>query len=193
MPNLLLQLAMVLVTMILFVLALVLNSWLFARFEFVPGINWVYLPAGMRLLCTLVFKEAGAMGLLLVSWLVCFFYFFPDDFIRAFMGGILAAAAPYLAYLFAQRAFGLEASLANLSPKRLLACVVLYALASPVLHHLWFAASGHTEGLWNSLVAMVAGDLLGSLIVVYAGKLLLMFVPRQATLHGGVSGPSTPL
>jgi hypothetical protein len=70
------------------------------------------MPAGMRLLCVLLFGNAGALGLLLVSWLVCFFHFFPDDTLRSCMGGILAAAAPWLANRIAQQAFCLRASLA---------------------------------------------------------------------------------
>ncbi len=86
-------------TILLFLLALAINELLFTRLEFAPGINWIYLPAGVRLLCTLLFAEAGAIGLLLVSWGVCFFYFFPNDPVRSFMGGILASASPYLVYL----------------------------------------------------------------------------------------------
>lgn len=40
---------------------------LFSVFEFVPGINWVYLQAGVRLRCMLRFGEAGALDLLIVS------------------------------------------------------------------------------------------------------------------------------
>lgn len=180
MSNLRVQLSMVAATMLLFSLMLLVNTWLFTRFEFAAGISWVYLPAGMRLLCTLLFAEAGAVGLLLISWLVCFFYFFPDDYLRSFMGGILAAAAPYLAYRVARTGFGLHASLTNLSGPRLLACVVGYAVASPLLHHLWFALHGGTQGLLHSFVAMVVGDLSGTLIVIYAAKALLALAPRPA-------------
>jgi hypothetical protein len=88
------QAAQVTATIVLFLAALWLNDWLFLRLEFTAGINWVYLPAGMRLICTLLFAEAGAVGLLLVSWFVSHVYFFPDDPQRAFMGGILATVAP---------------------------------------------------------------------------------------------------
>jgi hypothetical protein len=169
---------MVATTMLAFVAMLVANEWLFTRLEFVPGINWIYLPAGMRLLCVLLFGDAGAIGLLLVSWLVCFFYFFPDDYLRSFMGGVLAAAAPYLANRLAQQVFGLRASLTNLSPGRLLVCIVLYSIASPLLHHIWFAVHGGTEDLVHSFIVMFVGDLNGTLIVVYAMKALLTLVPR---------------
>jgi len=178
MSNARLQVSMVVATMVAFILMLFVNEWLFTRLEFARGINWIYLPAGMRLLSTLLFGEAGAVGLLLVSWLVCFFYFFPDDYLRSFIGGILAAAAPYLAYRVAQHYYGLHASLRNLSPRRLLACVVGYAIASPLLHHIWFALHGDRSNLLESFAVMVAGDLTGSLIVIYTMKWLLSFVPR---------------
>ncbi|GAA0848400.1 hypothetical protein [Cupriavidus pauculus] len=177
MSNLRLQLAMVLATIVMFALMLVLNEWLFLKLEFVPGINWVYLPAGMRLLCTLLFGEAGAVGLLIVSWLVCFLHFFPNDFSRAFMGGILATVAPYLAYKLSQQVFGLRASLTNLTPKRLLVCVVAYSVASPLLHHIWFFLHGDNINLVRGFLVMFVGDLTGTLIVIYTMKGLLSMLP----------------
>jgi hypothetical protein len=173
------QAAMVGATMLAFVATLAANECLFTRLEFVPGINWIYLPAGMRLLCVLLFGNAGALGLLLVSWLACFFYFFPDDYLRSFMGGLLAAAAPWIANRLAQQAFGLRASLGNLSPARLLVCVVLYSIASPLLHHIWFAlhGDGRHQDLLHGFVVMFVGDLTGTLIVVYAVKGLLSLLP----------------
>lgn len=179
MSSLRLNLAMIGATMVLFVATLAANELLFTRFEYARGINWVYLPAGVRLLCTLLFGEAGAIGLLLVSWLLCFCYFFPDDLIRSFMGGILAAAGPYLVYRIAHTVFGLRASLANLTPKRLLACIVAYAIASPLLHHAWFAVHGDKVDLVPSFLVMAAGDLTGSLMVVYAAKAILALLPRR--------------
>ena len=173
-----LRLSMIVATIVAFLLMVALNEWLFNRLEFARGINWIYLPAGMRLLSTLLFAESGAIGLLLASWLLCFCYFFPDDYLRAFVGGILGAAGPYLAYRIARHVYGLEASLANLSPRRLLWCVLGYALASPLLHHLWFAVHRDTKTLLPGLGVMIMGDLTGSLIVIYSAKLLLSLATR---------------
>jgi hypothetical protein len=168
---------MVAATMIAFIAMFAANEWLFTRLEFVPGINWIYLPAGMRLLCVLLFGNAGALGLLLVSWTLCFFYLFPDDYLRSFMGGLLAAAAPWIANRIAQNVFGLRASLTNLSPARLLVCIVLYSIASPLLHHIWFALHGDGGNLLRGFVVMFIGDLNGTLIVVYAMKAILSLLP----------------
>jgi hypothetical protein len=179
MAQLKLNLAMVAGTMALFIAALALNEVLFRHFEFAPGISWIYLPAGVRLLCTLLFGGAGALGLLLVSWLVCFTYFFPDDPVRSFAGGILASAAPYLVYLGAQYFSGLRATLANLSPARLLGCACAFSLASPLLHHLWFAFYEHKPNLATSFVAMAVGDFGGTLVVLYGARWLLARLPRR--------------
>lgn len=177
--NLRLQIGQVLVTMVLFLAMLWINERLFRWLEFAPGINWIYLPAGVRLLCTLLFAEAGAVGLLIVSWLVSFLIIFPDDPERAFVGGIVAALAPWLVYRGASRAWGLQASLRNLTPARLLLLALAYSIASPLMHHLWFAWKGH-EDLLRGFLAMFAGDLAGTLIVLYGIKGLLALVPRHA-------------
>jgi hypothetical protein len=173
MSRLTLNTLMISATILLFLLALAINELLFTRLEFAPGINWIYLPAGVRLLCTLLFAEAGAVGLLLVSWGVCFFYFFPDDPVRSFAGGLLASASPYLVYLGMRRYAGLKAGLTNLTSARLLACALAFSLASPLLHHLWFALYEGKEDLVHSYLVMATGDFCGTITVLYAARFLL--------------------
>lgn len=172
-----LRLAMVAGTIVLFSAMLALNEWLFRRFEFAPGINYIYLPAGMRLLCTLLFAEEGALGLLIVSWAASFLLFFPGQFERPFVGGIVAALAPYLVYRLARWRYGLGASLANLNPQRLLVLAVVNSIASPLLHHLYFAWTGQGN-LLRGFLAMFTGDLAGTLIVLYGLKAVLALAPR---------------
>lgn len=173
MSKLRLYIFMVATTIALFLAMLALNELLFARSEFDRGINWIYLPAGIRLLCTLLFGGAGAIGLLLVSWAVSFFYFFPDDLLRAFMGGILASAAPYLVYRLMQRHWGLQETLGNLTTRRLLLCSFVFALASPALHHLWFAFAEPERDLLSGFMVMATGDFTGTILVLYTAKFIL--------------------
>ncbi len=179
MSSLRLHVSLVVASAVLFLLVFLANEWLFnsSQFEFVRGVNWIYLPAGMRLLCTLLFGGAGAIGILIASWITCVFYFFPDDPLRAFAGGIASAAAPYLIYKLAQRMYGLQASLVNLNARRLLLLSVAYSIASPSLHHLWLLLQGES-GLSGFLV-MVLGDLLGTLVVIYAIKFVLSLLPAR--------------
>ena len=167
-----LKLAMIAGTALLFLGTIGLNELLFAQLEFAHGISWIYLPAGVRLLCILLFAEAGAIGILIASWLICILYFFPNDPIRSFAGGILAALAPYLTYrlLVAGR---VGPSLAGLGPWRLLGCALAFSIASPLMHHIWFALQGQEEGLLRSFFVMASGDLIGTIIVLYTAKFLL--------------------
>lgn len=94
---------------------MVLNELFFRRAEFLQGIGWIYIPAGTRLLCTLLFGWAGAVGLLITGWFACYWYYFPGDALRATAGTIAGALGPYLVYLIARREYGLLASLKNLT------------------------------------------------------------------------------
>lgn len=173
------QLAMVVMTVIAFVLLNSFNEWLFIRLEFTYGINWVFLPAGMRLLATLLFGTAGFIGLFISGLLLNFFHFTFDDPLRATLGALAGSLGAYLVYLLAQRIYGLQASLANLTPRKLLLLVVLCSMASPLLHHLLFAYQGHTEHLVSSYFVMFIGDLTGTLIVIYTMKLALSLLPSS--------------
>jgi len=170
-------------TAALFLVTLVANELLFPSSEYVRGANWIYLPAGMRLLCTLLFGEAGAIGMLCAAWISCIFLYFPNDPVRSFMYGTISALAPYLIYLFATRVLGLPTSLSNLTARRLLLLIVLYAIASPLLHQLWLAMQVEIAGAGKRFVVMVVGDLSGSLIVIYTIKVTLWLTVRLAPLR----------
>lgn len=173
------NLTMILATMVMFGAALLINELLFKQLEFAEGINWIYLPAGVRLLATLLFAEAGAIGLLAVSWLYCFTILFPQDPVRAFMGGILASAAPYLVYLGARRWLDLQGSLANLAAWQVLACAVAYSVASPLLHHIWFAVYEGRGHLLDSFAVMALGDLVGTVLLLFFTKWVMrLSTPR---------------
>jgi hypothetical protein len=174
MSQLRISLYMAVGTVFLHGAVMVLNELFFRRAEFLQGIGWIYIPAGTRLLCTLLFGWAGAVGLLITGWFACYWYYFPGDVARAFAGTIAGAAGPYLVYLIAQREYGLQSSLRNLTPARLLACALGCAIASPALHHIWFILQGKDELLLGFFV-MCVGDLAGSLIVLYTAKALLTF------------------
>lgn len=159
-------------TAAIYLLVLVLNETLFTGSEYLPGANWIYLPAGIRLLCTLLFGAAGALGILIASWLACFYYYFPDDFIRAAAGSAISAGSPYLIYVLARRYAFLDASLANLTSSRLLICAAACAGANALFHHLWLLF-GEQDAHQKKALVMLVGDMAGILIVLYTMKLVL--------------------
>jgi len=171
------HLACVLVTTGVFLALNRVNELLFIAFEQSNGINWVFLPAGIRLLSTLLFGIAGFEGLLLAGLYLNFHHFeFHDDF-RAWSGALAGALAPYLTYVFAKHWFNLGPRLSGLTPQRLLFTAVLCGLMSPIFHHAFaWVEKGSVD--WTGLIAMSVGDIIGILIVLYGAKGLIALADR---------------
>ncbi|WP_438395254.1 hypothetical protein [Caballeronia sp. DA-9] len=180
MANWRLHLLSILGTVVAFVLSLWINQEVFTHSEFVRGVNWIYLPSGVRLLGTLLLGADGAIGLLIASWLVDFLYFFPHDPIRSIAGGIIATVAPYGVYRLGREHYGLQASLINLTPIRLLTLAVAFSVANPLLTNIWLVLCGATTHIAERFFAMFVGDLSGAIIVLYAMRAVLSFLPRPA-------------
>lgn len=149
-----------------------INGFLFHRFEQSEGINWVFLPAGIRLLATLFFGLSGFVGLLIASIYLNFHYFAFQDDARALYGAVAASGGPYLGYLFAKHWFDLRPRLGNLTAGRLFFTGMLCGLMGPILYH---AFSWVHTGLvdWPALMAMITGDVLGILIILFSVKSLI--------------------
>ncbi|EJL87512.1 hypothetical protein PMI16_02856 [Herbaspirillum sp. CF444] len=173
-----LGLATATVTAVCYLLSYMANDWLFKQTEFTQGIAWIYLPAGVRLICTLLFAEAALVGIFVASLLAaCLYNLFPADPVTTVGYALISALAPYLAYRFTLEGMDLRRSLTNLTTARLMLCVLIYALSNPLLQLIWFAFRGVSYHFWSGLIVMSIGDLIGSLIVVYAIKTLLSFMP----------------
>lgn len=171
-------------TLIAFLVSLWINQEVFTHTSFVRGINWIFLPSGVRLLSTLLVGFDGFVGLLVGGLLMNFFYWFPHDPVRSIAGAILGSLAPYLVYRLALERYDLKASLTNLTPKRLLVLAVAYSVANPLLHHIWFALQGNTQSIGESFVMMFMGDLTGALTMLYVMKGILALLPKQrSTSH----------
>ena len=172
------QLGYVAITVIAFIGLNWVNEAAFIQFEQSNGVNWVFLPAGVRLLATLLFGFAGFIGLLLASIYLNFTHFDFQD-VRAASGAVAAAGGPYLAYLFAKHWFDLGPRLQNLTARRLLFTGVLCGIMSPVAHHAFmWVQSGLVD--WTALLAMITGDIVGILIVLSIAKGLIRLTdPRD--------------
>jgi hypothetical protein len=146
-----------------------INELLFIQIEQSNGINWVFIPAGIRLLSVMYFGLAGFEGLLLAGIYLDFFHFdFHSDF-RAWTGALSGALGPYVAFLLVKHWFDLEPRLKGLTAHRLLFTGVLCGLMSPIFHHTFtWILTGLVD--WTALTAMIIGDTIGILIVLGLAK-----------------------
>lgn len=154
-----------------------INELVFIQLQQSNGINWVFIPAGIRLLSTLLFGLAGFEGLLLAGVYLNFFHFeFHSDF-RAWSGAVAGALGPYLAALLVKHWFDLEPRLKGLTAHRLLFTGILCGLMSPVFHHTFmWVLTGLVD--WTALTAMIIGDTIGILIVLCLAKAAIALADR---------------
>jgi hypothetical protein len=171
------HLAYVGVTTLTFLALNWVNELVFSHLEQSNGISWVFIPAGIRLLATLLFGLAGFEGLLLAGIYLNFHHFdFHNDF-RAWSGAVAGALGPYLAYLFAKHWFFLKPRLEGLTVPRLLFTGVLCGFMSPLFHHAFiWVQTGLVD--WASLAAMITGDIVGILAVLSLAKGLIALADR---------------
>jgi hypothetical protein len=143
------------------------NAWLTDTLVFGLGVNWIYLPAGLRLFLTLIFGLPGAIGIAAASFLISFYGDFPHDLTLCVGVGLISGFAPYLARFFVFSNLRLESDLSNLNFPKLIACILIYALLSAGLHQWWFATMTlENTGSVNHFLVMLFGDVLGSLLLI---------------------------
>lgn len=165
---------------LLWVLLFALNHWIFAVTEVSSFISWIFLPAALRMLAVMACDWAGAIGLFagaLVTNQTDPTGGFGDGLVLAF----LSATGPLLAFWFCTKLLNLSTDLSGLTAKQLLVFATTGALLNAVPHNIYFYLSERTSSPIEGLVPMLAGDLVGTLIMLYAASLALRFVPRRAS------------
>ena len=172
-----LQLLSVVTSAVLYFGCFHLNMMLFDALELHSGANWIFLPAGVRLLCTLLLGVEGAIGLLIASLIISIQTYGDMGLITNLISACISAGAPYLAYRLAL-INGLPATLEKLSAAKLVLLCLVYAFMAALLHSLWYLLRSVHSDMLTGFTAMFIGDLLGTLIVLYVMKIILATVRR---------------
>ena len=161
------------------------NSWLTSSLIFGSGVNWIYLPAGLRLFLTLIFGLPAALGIAFASFLISYCGELSNDLTICIGAGLISGFAPYLARILVFSNMKLEPDLSNLSLSKLLICILIYALLSSGLHQFWYATVELDDaGSLNHFLVMFIGDVLGSLLLISLIKSSLDFLKRfRRTVH----------
>jgi hypothetical protein len=144
-----------------------INAWLTAHLSYGLGVNWIYLPAGLRLFLTLIFGLPGALGIALASFLISYLGDFPQELITCLGIGLISGFTPYLARIFVISNVNISTDLSNLSFPKLIICILIYAALSAGLHQWWFSVRGLDEtGSFNHFLVMLIGDVLGTVALI---------------------------
>ena len=161
------------------------NGWLTDGLVFGLGVNWIYLPAGLRLFLTLIFGLPGAIGIAVASFLISYYGDFSQDLTVCIGIGLISGFAPYLARYFVFSNLRLESDLSNLNFPKLIACILIYSLLSAGLHQWWFLTMDLDDaGGINHFAVMFIGDVLGSILLISLIKYCLDLLRKtRKTAH----------
>jgi hypothetical protein len=151
-----------------------INGLVFQNLEVASGINLIYWPHGIRVLVVLLFGLPGALGLTLASFLVAPSIYLDQVWMTA-LAPFVSGLAPYAARRVILSELTSESPhLERLSPKSLISLVTLSALFNAGGHTVLRIASDFGENHPAEFCAMLAGDLLGALTLLFGLRLLLL-------------------
>ena len=153
------------------------NAWLFDHISVSNHINWIYLPAFLRVAYVLILGPVwGFTAIFVGSSLLG--ASFNENLLQASLNAGASAIGPVLALVL----FRLlkERSLRIAQPSDLMQMCLLYALINAVVHHFCWAYQQPEQLLSVSqLTIMVIGDLAGALL----GAFLFTLLMRRSGLY----------
>jgi hypothetical protein len=153
------------------------NAWLFESWTYGHGVNWVYLPSGLRLALVLMLGGAGALGVMIGSLLAGLDR--PLSLEVTAAAAVLSGLAPWLARWICLKALRVGSDLAGLKATDVLTMAVIFALLSALLHQVLYVGTGLSDSLLKGTAVMALGDLLGTLLVLYGLKACLQFIEHK--------------
>lgn len=173
--------------MILFVLGVAVswfilfrfNAWFFSGIQITFFINWIFLPAAIRMLAVMVGGGAGVMGLFLGAVVTNLEQLRYEPFNIVVLAG-LSALGPLVAVQLCTRWLQLPSDLAGLKRSQLLVFAVAGAVFITFPHNLYFYFTGLSPDAWSGIVPMFVGDLAGTLIVLYLASFSLKLFAKAA-------------
>ncbi len=166
--------ALVLISAVLFVGFFHVNNWVFSGLEYRHGVNWVFLPAGFRVILVLVMGLPASIGIMLGTWFIDSTGAETSPYVMTMLNGVVSGFTPWLVMKVLDQGgrFGLH--LQGLTALKLIEFTLIYAACNAVLHQLsWWMRDHSSINLWVDLWPMFIGDAVGALLMLYAFKGLL--------------------
>ena len=160
-----------------------LNDLIFSALEHSQGVNWIFLPAGFRVLLVLGMGLPGCVGIFLGNlYLDQKNLFAPDHAALTLMTAVVSGFTPWVVMNAMKYMHMLDASLQKLTHQQLLNFTLLYAAANAVFHQItWSLGNSTAHRPWIEVWPMFTGDVLGAMIMLYAFKGLLNLFNRTSS------------
>jgi hypothetical protein len=154
------------------------NDWLAQGFQIGEFVYWLFLPAAVRVLAVLQFGWRGVVGLFMGSVWANSGLPAGDALESLLVLAAISSLTPMLASEVVRRSQGITNLLEGFTQAHLIRMMFLTAVLNAGLHQVWFAWTG-AHAVWlTHLVAMVVGDVLGCLVVMYGLSLAIDLFDR---------------
>ena len=180
----LLNIALVVTSAVIWCAVWLANMYLADATHVAPGIDLVFLPAGVRLLLVIVFGIWGALGICLADPLMFMLEFQQGSLREVLTNALISGFAPFLTVRAFYYMAGIRPSLTELKPIHIPMLALAVSVVSPLLFNLNFLAYGREQpsAFLHNYTAMMAGDFLGCMLVALLARAGLAV--RRAALHG---------
>ena len=143
-----------------------INHGLFSTFEVTAFANWVFLPAGLRVVAILLLGWKGVAGLFLGA-LWTNHPVVGVNLLESVALSSASALAPYLGVQACRRLLRCPPDWNGLAAKHLLGLALVCAALSAQAHNLYFLLATGTHRSLVALLPMFTGDVLGTLLVFW--------------------------
>ena len=164
------------ITLVSFFVFFLINQSVFEIFSVRENINWIFLPAGLRLFFILVYRHMALVGLFVGS-LLASVYLTQETLSPFTLLLALASTINPLIALYAMERWTphFNLTLENLGLEAIMSLAIIQAFFCTTLHHLIFLGFEKTlhENFLGELLTMFFGDLFG--IFIMMGLLTLAF------------------
>jgi hypothetical protein len=166
--------ALVLISAVLFVGFFHVNNWVFSGLEYRHGVNWVFLPAGFRVILVLVMGLPASIGIMLGTWFIDMTSSQSSHDVVTLLNGLVSGFTPWLVMKVLDQGGKFGPQLQQLNTVKLIEFTLIYAACNAVLHQLsWWLRDHSSVNLWVDLWPMFIGDAVGAMLMLYAFKGLL--------------------
>ncbi len=165
---------LIFITAVLYWLGFEFQGWLFQFTEHVPGVNWFYLPAGLRVLFVLVAGLSGAVGIFAATIVINLLYMKDMQITVLVVTAVASGFGAWFALLLMRWRGQIDAGLTVLNSASLTQYALIYALFNAIFHQVvWWALKRDGASFMVDVWPMFVGDLLGALFFLYALKVVL--------------------
>lgn len=155
-----------------------LNDWLFSQLSYREGVNWIFLPAGFRIILILVLGWQGAAGIMLGSVFISRELFQEHLGHVALLNAFVSGFAPWVVLKVLENRGKVNRQLRTLTSQQLLNFTLIYAAANALTHQITWQLLGWREvNLLVDIWPMFIGDTVGALIMLYSMKWLIEHIP----------------